>query len=117
MAVWRETVRRKKQERLEARGWVFGSTPAFLGLSDEEKAYLQLRHRLAEALRKRRQARRLSQTELAARLRTSQSRLAKMEAGDPSVSLDLLIRSLLALGVSTRALARAIAGRSVPASE
>jgi ribosome-binding protein aMBF1 (putative translation factor) len=112
-----ETKRRGKRERLEARGWTFGSTPEFLGLAREEEAYLQLRYRLAEALRQRRQARRLSQTELAARLRTSQSRLAKMEAGDPSVSVDLLIRSLLALGLSTRALARAIAGRSAPASE
>jgi hypothetical protein len=108
---------RKKQERLEARGWSLGSAGAFLGLSHDEDAYLLLRYRLAEALRQRRRARRLTQIELAARLRTSQSRLAKMEAGDPSVSLDLLIRSLLALGMSTRALARAIAGRSVPASE
>jgi ribosome-binding protein aMBF1 (putative translation factor) len=110
-------MRRKKQERLEARGWAVGSAGAFLGLSHDEDAYLQLRQRLTETLRRRRQARGLSQTEFAARLRTSQSRLAKMEAGDTSVSLDLLIRSLLALGVSTRALARAIAGRSVAASE
>jgi len=110
-------MRRRQRERLEARGWAVGSAQDFLKLTDEEAAYVDLRGRLADALRHRRQARGLSQTELAARLRTSQSRLAKMEAGDPSVSLDLLIRALLALGVSKRALARAIAGRSVPASD
>jgi len=47
-------------------------------------------------------------------IKSSQSRLAKMEGGDPSVSLDLLIRSLLALGASNRDLARAISGSSLP---
>jgi len=55
----------------------------------------------------------LSQTELAKLLHPSQSRVAKMEGGDPSVSIDLLIRSLLALGASNRDLARAISGAEV----
>lgn len=103
-------MRRSKRERLEAKGWRFGSAQEFLGLSDEESAYVELRLRLADSLRLRRQKRNLSQTELARMVRSSQSRVAKMEGGDPSVSLDLLIRSLLALGASTRDLARAISG-------
>jgi len=101
-----------KKQRLEKRGWRFGSTKDFLGLSDEEAAYVELRLRLADRLRQRRQKRKLSQTAAAKVLHSSQSRVAKMEGGDPSVSLDLLIRSLLALGASNRDLARAISGAS-----
>ncbi len=103
-------MRKSKRDRLEAKGWRFGSAQEFLGLSNEESAYVELRLRLADSLRLRRQKRKLSQTELARMVHSSQSRVAKMEGGDPSVSLDLLIRSLLALGASTRDLARAISG-------
>jgi predicted XRE-type DNA-binding protein len=107
---------RSKKERLEAKGWRFGSAQEFLGLSDEEAAYVELRLRLAQSLRLRRQTRKLSQTDLAKMLRSSQSRVAKMEGGDPSVSIDLLVRSLLALGASNRDLARAISGASLPSA-
>ena len=105
---------KSKKARLEAKGWRLGSAQEFLGLSDQEAAYVELRLRLAESLRVRRQKRKLSQTDLAKMLRSSQSRVAKMEGGDPSVSLDLLVRSLLALGASNRDLARAISGASLP---
>lgn len=101
-------MREEKKRRLEAKGWKIGSTKEFLGLSDEESAYLDLKMRLADGLREHRQRHRLSQVDLARRLRSSQSRVAKMESSDPSVSLDLLIRSLLALGISQRELARII---------
>ena len=74
-------MRRSKKERLEAKGWRFGTAQEFLGLSDEETAYVELRLRLADSLRLRRQKRKLSQTELAKLLRSSQSRVAKMEGG------------------------------------
>jgi DNA-binding XRE family transcriptional regulator len=101
-------MREEKKRRLEAKGWKIGNTKEFLGLSVEEAAYIELKLKLADGLRKRRRRRRLTQVELARRVRSSQSRVAKMEAGDPSVSLDLLIRSLLALGASSRELARII---------
>src|SRR5919106_6778943 len=101
-------MRKDKRARLEARGWKFGSAKDFLGLSEEESAYIELKIRLAEALRQRRQEKGLSQLDLAAKLRSSQSRVAKMEAGDPSVSLDLLIRSLIALGATERELSQII---------
>ena len=104
-------MRKSKRERLEAKGWRFGTAQDFLELSNEESAYVELRARLAESLRLRRQKRKLSQTELAKMVHSSQSRVAKMEGGDPSVSLDLLIRSLLALGASARDIARAISGQ------
>ncbi len=102
------TMREDKKRRLEAKGWKVGSAKEFLRLSDEESAYIDLKMRLADGLRDRRQRNHLSQVQLARRLRSSQSRIAKMESGDPSVSLDLLIRSLLALGISDRKLSRII---------
>ncbi len=101
-------MREEKKRRLEAKGWKIGSAKEFLRRTDEESAYVELKIRLAESLRERRKRSRLSQAELAKVLKSSQSRIAKMEAGDPSVSLDLLIRSLLALGTSDRELSRII---------
>jgi hypothetical protein len=108
-------MRENKRKRLKARGWKVGSAKDFLGLSDQEAAFIELKLRLASSLRDLRRRRRLTQIDLARALRSSQSRIAKMETGDPSVSLDLLIRSLLALGTSARQLSRIISTRS-PAS-
>ena len=102
-------MRAERRKRLEANGCKVGSVKDFLGLSNQETAYIELRLKLARALKARRHARGLSQNELAKVVQSSQSRVAKMEAGDPTVSLDLLVRSLLALGVSTRDLGQIIA--------
>ncbi len=102
-----------KRERLEKKGWKVGSAEEFLGLSPEEAAYLDLKLRLGQTLFSYRKKDRLTQAELARRINSSQSRVAKMEGGDPSVSLDLLIRSLLALGASKEDLAEAVASTQV----
>ena len=104
-------MRDEKRKRLEAKGWRIGNAREFLGLTDEEAAYIEVKLRLASSLRVRRQRLRLTQADLARLLRSSQSRVAKMEIGDPSVSLDLLVRSLLALGASTVELSRIISAR------
>ena len=101
-------MRKQKKKRLAAKGWKIGTVKDFLGLSNEESAYIELKIRLAAGLRQRRQQKGLSQLDLAAKLQSSQSRVAKMEAGDPSVSLDLLIRSLISLGASERELSQII---------
>ncbi len=98
-----------KRIALKRQGWTIGSAEEFLGLSPEEARFIDLKLALSRGLRKRREARKLTQTELAQKLRSSQSRIAKMEAGDPSVSVDLLIRSLFSLGATQRELARVIA--------
>lgn len=95
----------KKRKLLEASGWRIGSTQEFLGLSEQENAYIELKLALSENLKKCRQQKKLTQVELARLLKSNQSRIAKMEAGDPSVSLDLLIKSLLALGTTRNDLA------------
>jgi ribosome-binding protein aMBF1 (putative translation factor) len=102
-------MREEKKKRLEAKGWKVGSAEEFLRLTPEEAAYIELKLRLAENLRARRRRRNLTQVDLARRLESSQSRVAKMEAGDPSISLDLLVRSLLALGTTRQELSRIIA--------
>ena len=99
-----------KRKRLESRGWNVGDTREFLKLTDEEEAYVELRLKLADALKRQRVRRNLTQADLAKTMKSSQSRVAKMEAGDASVSLDLLVRSLLAIGTSSKELAKVIAG-------
>jgi len=101
-------MRSTKKERIQKKGWKVGSVEEFLDLSPEESAYIEMKLRLSESLRNRRKRRRLSQVQFAKMIKSSQSRVAKMEGGDPSVSIDLLIRSLLALGASNRELARVI---------
>ena len=101
-------MREAKRKRLTAKGWKIGTATDFLGLSPEEEAYVELKLRLADGLRKRRLKSRLTQQELAKAVRSSQSRVAKMEAGDPTVTIDLLVRSLLALGATRREVARLI---------
>lgn len=97
-----------KRAALKKQGWRIGSTQEFLGLTDEEVAYIELKLNLGHKLKASRLDRNLSQVELARLVNSSQSRVAKMEAGDPSVSADLIIKSLLALGVSRKELGRTI---------
>ncbi len=97
-----------KRKRLVAKGWRIGSTKEFLGLSEEENTYIELKLSLGENLKKRRLQNRLTQVELAKLLRSNQSRIAKMESGDPSVSIDLLVKSLLMLGTTRQDLASII---------
>ena len=98
-----------KRSRLESAGWRVGGAADFLELSAEETAFMELKLALAVHLRGTRLRLGWTQTEVADRLGSSQSRVAKMEAADASVSLDLLVRSLLALGVSRSEVGRVIA--------
>jgi len=99
---------KKKKKKLESRGWKVGDTREFLDLSPEEEAYIELKLALSQSLKKRRQRKRITQTQLAKLIKSSQSRVAKMESCDPTVSIDLLIRSLLVLGTTKKELARVI---------
>jgi DNA-binding XRE family transcriptional regulator len=98
-----------KIERLEADGWRVGNVEDFLGLSPEEATFIELKLALASRLKTVRRRRHLTQAQAAKMVASSQSRVAKMEAGDPSVSMDLLVRSLLAMGASREELASAMA--------
>jgi predicted transcriptional regulator len=95
--------------RLEKAGWKVGDTQEFLELSDAEMALVDVRVSLARDLRRRRKEKKISQATLAKRIGSSQSRVAKMEAGDPSVTIDLLMRTLLYAGSTPAEIARVIA--------
>ena len=100
---------KRKKKKLESKGYKVGTVEQFLGLSVEESEYIELKLALSEALAKRRKSSKLTQVQLAKILKSSQSRVAKMEKGDPSVSLDLLVKSLLAMGAKKENIAKAIA--------
>jgi len=99
-------MRNSKKKQLETKGWKVGTVSEFLRLSPEESAYIEMKLALGKNLQERRKEKSLTQQQLAHLLKSSQSRVAKMEAGDPSVSLDLLVRSLLILGESRKSLAK-----------
>jgi hypothetical protein len=107
------TMPSNKRKRLEAKGWKMGDAKEFLGLSQEEEAYVEIKLRLSESFRVHRLRRKMTQSDAAKLLKSSQSRVAKMEAGDSSVSLDLLVRSILALGVSGKGLIQSLSQRKI----
>jgi len=107
----KEEMDKRKRTKLAAQGWTVGSAGEFLGLSADEAAYVEMKLALGATLREARATQGLSQAEAARKLGSSQSRIAKMEAADPSVSLDLLVRSLLRLGEAPGDIAKALRPR------
>ncbi len=93
---------------LESKGYKVGSVDEFLGLSKEESEYIELKVSLSQALARRRKQSNLTQVQLAKKLKSSQSRIAKMEKGDPTVSLDLIVKFLLAMGATKKSIAKMI---------
>jgi plasmid maintenance system antidote protein VapI len=98
-----------KRERLEARGWKVGTVAEFLELSPEESALVEIRLALSRSLRERR-AQQMTQAELAQKIHSSQPRVAKAEGGDKSVSIELLLRAMLATGATPIDIGNVIAG-------
>ena len=98
----------EKRKRLEAAGWKIGTVQEFLNLDDADMEFIETKLALTKAVREQRQSKHLTQGALAERMKTSQSRVAKIEAGDPTVSVDLILRALFALGVTRRELAKAV---------
>jgi len=92
----------EKRKKLEKAGWRVGSAADFLPLTEAESRFVEMKLELARELAEARRSRNLTQQALAEALKTSQPRVAMMEKGDPSVSIDLLVRALLALGVTPR---------------
>lgn len=101
---------KSKKEALEQKGWKVGSAGEFLGLSTEEESYIELKLSLSQFLQEKRKTRRLTQNQLATLIQSSQSRVAKMEKGEESVSIDLIVRSLLALGTEINEIGRSLTG-------
>jgi hypothetical protein len=105
-------VKKSKRKNLTAAGWRIGTAKGFLGLSDEEDLLIDIKFSLADALRKRRARLGMTQAHVAGKIGSSQSRLAKMESAEDSVSIDLLVRALLELGASRKDVAAAVRGNT-----
>jgi DNA-binding XRE family transcriptional regulator len=103
-------MKREKKARLERAGWRVGSAAELLRLDAEEARLIELKLVLAAGVRRFRERRGLTQQALAKQLGSSQSRVAKMEAGDASVSFDLIIRTLLGIGAGPADIAKLIRG-------
>jgi len=93
---------KEKLKKLKNAGWKSGTVQEFLDLTDAESALIEVRVALFEAFQKIRKEKKLTQKQAAKLLKTSQSRISKMETGDPSVTLDLMIRSLVTLGAKKK---------------
>ena len=102
---------KSKKEALEQKGWKVGSAREFLGLTTEEDSYIELKLSLSQFLQEKRKTRRLTQNQLATLIQSSQSRVAKMEKGEESVSIDLILRSLLALGTEINEIGKSLTGK------
>ncbi len=98
----------KKATRLESAGWKTVTVQNFLGLSDEDMAIIEVKVALAKRLRAQRARAGLSQAEVAKTVRSSQPRVAKMEAADKTVSIDLLVKALVKTGVSIQDIGRSL---------
>lgn len=97
------------RERLGADGWRVADVQDFLGLRNDEMAYIDLCATLRRAARSRREDAGLSQHALARRLGSTKTQVARMESGDPSGSIDLMVRALLATGATAADVADVIA--------
>ncbi len=99
----------KKRKNLEAKGWVFGDAADIFDLTPEEARLIDLKLALRASLKEERTKQNITQEELAEAIGSSQSRIAKMERGDPAVSVDLLLKALMALGMSNKQISKIIA--------
>ena len=104
-------MRKTKRIRLARAGWRTGSVRDFLGLTSEEDEFIEMKIALSDDVKRRRVEQGMTQAEMAELIGSSQSRVAKMESADVSVSLDLLVRTILALGASRKEVARIIGSR------
>ncbi len=102
-----------KRERLEAKGWKVGTVSDFLELTPEESALVEIKLALSRKLRQRRQEQ-MTQAELAEKIHSSQPRIAKAENGDRSVSIELLLRAILATGATARDIGDTISDVALP---
>lgn len=98
-----------KRRRLEAAGWSVGTESGLLRLTPEQRRLQQIKLALADSLRRLRMRAGMTQSELARRIRSSQSRIARLEAGGTGTSLDLLFRALFAAGATPQRIGRDLA--------
>jgi DNA-binding XRE family transcriptional regulator len=97
-----------KQKKLEAKGWKIGDIDEFLGLDKAEMAIVEMKFTLSKAIIEKRKKAKLTQGQMAKAIGSSQSRVAKIEHADPTVSIELMLKSLISMGTSTKEIAKMI---------
>jgi len=102
-------VDKKTKEKLKEQGWEFGGIKEFLELSDEEVQLVELRINLGRYLKEQRKKCGYTQNQLAKMIKSNQSRIAKMENGDNSVTIDALLKSLFYLKIPTKEISKVFA--------
>jgi DNA-binding XRE family transcriptional regulator len=95
-----------KRKRLEQAGWKSGTVSEFLELTPEEIVLVEIKLALSRYLKERRRDT-MTQLELAKKIHSSQPRIAKAEDGE--VSIELMIRAMLATGVTPQEIGHIIA--------
>jgi len=106
---------KKKSDKLEEKGFRVGTAAEFLNLTPEEEAYIEIRLAVSNMIKPQRTKRGWTQEQLARAMGSSQSRIAKMEAGDPGTTLDLMIKALLRLGISKEEIGKLLENNLEPA--
>ncbi len=109
-------MKESKARKLQDAGWIVGSASDFLQLNEVEETIVAMKLALAAELRDLREGQHLTQKQLATRIGSSQSRVAKMEVADKSVSIELFVRSLVSLGASQERIGRIISKGGVRTS-
>jgi DNA-binding XRE family transcriptional regulator len=105
---------KKKRKQLEDKGFQVGSAADFLNLTPEEEAYIDIRLDISNLVKAQRAKKGWTQEQLARAIGSSQSRIAKLEGGDPGISLDLMIKALLQLGTSKKQIGKLLEGELEP---
>lgn len=108
-------MKNKKRKKLEEKGFRIGSAADFLELTPEEEAYIDIRLDISNLVKAQRAKRGWTQEQLARAIGSSQSRIAKLEGGDPGISMDLMIKALLRLGTSKKQIGKLLEGELEPA--
>ena len=101
---------KRRRDRLRKDGWENSAVSEVLSVSPDEEALVEARIALTRRIRQVREARGLTQIQVAKLIGSSQSRVAKMEAADRSVSIDMMMRTLFRLGQSPKQVGRALGG-------
>jgi len=101
---------KNKRDKLKEKGYRIGSAADFLKLTPEEEAYIDIRLDISNMVKAQRAKKGWTQEQLARSIGSSQSRIAKLEAGDPGISMDLMIKALLRLGTSKKQIGKLLEG-------
>ena len=99
----------RERAKIEAMGYgIVDDAADWLELTQIERHIVDVRVRLGREIRRRRAEAGLSQAQLAEKIGSSQSRVAKAEGTAPGVAIDLMMRVFFATGGTVDELAQAI---------